>query len=88
MERKPYQPLQLHLELENSMLIESNWTIRSAATQWKNALTNMTKNDHAKVLPKTEALGFALDQDSRGEANLRGHSESGGVLAVETHSKC
>lgn len=49
---------------------------------------NMTKNDHIKVVPKTEALGFALDQDSRGEANLRGHSESGGVLAVETHSKC
>jgi hypothetical protein len=83
MERKPYQPLQLHLELENSMLIESNWTIQSAATQWENALykyANMTKNDHTKVVPKTEALGFALDQDSTGEGNLRGHSESGRYL--------
>jgi len=62
------------------MLMESNWTIRSAATQWKNALTNMTKNDHTKVVPKTEALGFALDQDSTGEGNLRGHSESGRYL--------
>jgi hypothetical protein len=39
---------------------------------------NMTKNDHTKVVPKTEALGFALDQDSTGEGNLTGHSESRG----------
>jgi hypothetical protein len=44
--------------------MESNWIILSAATQWKKRPTkyaNMTKNDQTKVVPKTEALGFALD---------------------------